>query len=91
MAVLPDIDPNPSNFVSAGIVSTTTVLVGCLLRLEPNLDIKVCAASYCDTPPFLVCRFSCNFFCLYSVVLHTVNSFICCLVPSVTFLILVLV
>ena len=41
MAVLPDIDPNPSNFVSAGIVSTTTVLVGCLVRLEPNTDIKV--------------------------------------------------
>lgn len=40
MAVLPDIDPNPSNFVSAGIVSTTSVLVGCLLRLEPNNDIK---------------------------------------------------
>ena len=33
--------PNADNFVSAGIITTRSVLVGCLLRLEPNLQTKV--------------------------------------------------
>ena len=39
--VLPDIDPNHDNFVAASIVKTSNVLVGCLLRLEPNYQTKV--------------------------------------------------
>ncbi len=39
--MITDIDPNPDNFVSAGIVNTTAVLVGCLVRLEPNKQTKV--------------------------------------------------
>lgn len=35
------IDPNPDNFVSAGIINTKMALVGCLLRLEPNKDKMV--------------------------------------------------
>ncbi|GFV25764.1 hypothetical protein TNCV_3867341 [Trichonephila clavipes] len=34
--LLEGIDPNPENFVCAGIIHTSTVQVGCLLRLEPN-------------------------------------------------------
>jgi AP-2 complex subunit alpha len=36
MGILDGIDPNPDNFVCAGIVHTTMHQVGCLLRLEPN-------------------------------------------------------
>ncbi|KAF6203805.1 hypothetical protein GE061_002140 [Apolygus lucorum] len=36
MALLDNIDPNPDNFVCAGIVHTSTAQIGCLLRLEPN-------------------------------------------------------
>ncbi|CAB4064269.1 AP2A [Lepeophtheirus salmonis] len=31
-----NIDPNPENFVCAGIIHTRFVQIGCLLRLEPN-------------------------------------------------------
>lgn len=41
MSVLDAIDPNPDNFVSAGILNTKAALIGCLLRLEPNKDKKV--------------------------------------------------
>jgi AP-2 complex subunit alpha len=36
MAILDGIDPNPDNFVCAGVLHTSLVKVGCLLRLEPN-------------------------------------------------------
>jgi len=36
------IDPNPDNYVGGAILSSTTVLVGCLLRLEPNKQTEVC-------------------------------------------------
>jgi len=36
LSVLDGVDPNPENFVCAGILHTTTVQVGCLARLEPN-------------------------------------------------------
>ncbi|KAM6981305.1 AP-2 complex subunit alpha-2-like [Aplochiton taeniatus] len=35
-ALLDGVDPNPSNFVGAGVIHTKTTQVGCLLRLEPN-------------------------------------------------------
>ena len=41
MAVLEGVDPNPDNFVCAGIIKTKTVQVGCLLRLEPNKQAQV--------------------------------------------------
>ena len=45
--MISDIDPNPDNFVSAGIVNTTSVLVGCLVRLEPNKQTKVRIVCVC--------------------------------------------
>lgn len=39
--LLEGIDPNPENFVCAGIVHTSTLQVGCLLRLEPNRQAQV--------------------------------------------------
>ncbi|KAF5922494.1 hypothetical protein HPG69_005121, partial [Diceros bicornis minor] len=35
-ALLDNVDPNPENFVGAGIIQTKALQVGCLLRLEPN-------------------------------------------------------
>ena len=41
-SILPDVDPNPDNFVSAGVLHMSIDgKVGCLLRLEPNRDAKV--------------------------------------------------
>lgn len=39
--ILENVDPNPENFVCAGIVHTKTTQVGCLLRLEPNKQAQV--------------------------------------------------
>uniref|UniRef100_UPI0037E72B4E AP-2 complex subunit alpha-2-like isoform X2 n=1 Tax=Semicossyphus pulcher TaxID=241346 RepID=UPI0037E72B4E len=36
VALLDSVDPNPANFVGAGVVHTKSTQVGCLLRLEPN-------------------------------------------------------
>lgn len=41
MQLLDGIDPNPDNFVCAGIVHTRTQQVGCLLRLEPNKQAQM--------------------------------------------------
>lgn len=41
--ILEDVDPNPSNIVGAGVLHTShSGKVGCLLRLEPNREAKVC-------------------------------------------------
>ena len=40
-SVLEGVDPNPENFVSAGIIHTKNVQIGCLLRLEPNSQAHV--------------------------------------------------
>jgi AP-2 complex subunit alpha len=44
--ILEDIDPNPNNLVAAGVLHMSTEgKVGCLLRLEPNQEAKVCSLS----------------------------------------------
>uniref|UniRef100_A0A8C8YY27 AP-2 complex subunit alpha n=1 Tax=Prolemur simus TaxID=1328070 RepID=A0A8C8YY27_PROSS len=40
-ALLEEVDPNPANFVGAGIIHTKTSQTGCLLRLEPNLQAQM--------------------------------------------------
>uniref|UniRef100_A0A4W5MDK9 AP-2 complex subunit alpha n=1 Tax=Hucho hucho TaxID=62062 RepID=A0A4W5MDK9_9TELE len=40
-ALLDGVDPNPSNFVGAGVIHTKTTQVGCLLRLEPNIQAQM--------------------------------------------------
>jgi len=35
------IDPNPNNSVGAGIIKTKSAQIGCLLRLEPNLQANM--------------------------------------------------
>jgi len=48
MQLLDGIDPNPDNFVCAGIIHTRNQAVGCLLRLEPNKQAQVvCLPSHC--------------------------------------------
>ncbi|XP_069803277.1 AP-2 complex subunit alpha-1 isoform X2 [Dendropsophus ebraccatus] len=40
-ALLENVDPNPDNYVGAGIIQTKSVQVGCLLRLEPNIQAQM--------------------------------------------------
>ena len=42
---LSGIDPNPDNFVCAGIIHTRAVQIGVLLRLEPNKQAEVRISS----------------------------------------------
>ena len=39
--LLENIDPNPDNFVCAGIIHTRSLQIGTLLRLEPNKQAQV--------------------------------------------------
>ena len=41
MSLLQNVDPNPENFVCAGIIKARTVQIGTLLRLEPNRQAQV--------------------------------------------------
>ncbi|XP_016397113.1 AP-2 complex subunit alpha-2-like isoform X3 [Sinocyclocheilus rhinocerous] len=40
MALLENVDPNPENFVCAGVIQTKAQQVGSLLRLEPNAQAQ---------------------------------------------------
>jgi AP-2 complex subunit alpha len=43
LEILPDVDPNPSNIVAAGVLHMSVEgKVGCLIRMEPNREAKVC-------------------------------------------------
>ncbi|XP_077941467.1 AP-2 complex subunit alpha-2 isoform X2 [Gasterosteus aculeatus] len=41
VALLDAVDPNPTNFVGAGVIHTKSTQVGCLLRLEPNTQAEM--------------------------------------------------
>ncbi|XP_046543932.1 AP-2 complex subunit alpha-2-like [Haliotis rubra] len=41
VSILEGIDPNPDNFVSAGILHTRSSQTGCLVRLEPNKQVEM--------------------------------------------------
>ncbi len=41
MQLLENIDPNPENYVCAGIIHTRNLQIGTLLRLEPNSQAQV--------------------------------------------------
>ncbi|KAJ8394963.1 hypothetical protein AAFF_G00040860 [Aldrovandia affinis] len=41
VALLDQVDPNPTNYVGAGVIHTKTTQVGCLLRLEPNTQAQM--------------------------------------------------
>jgi len=49
--ILDGIDPNPNNLVAAGVLHMSVEgKVGCLLRMEPNRDAKVCiTCTFCNT------------------------------------------
>lgn len=38
---MPNIDPNPENYVCAGIIHTQAAQIGTLVRMEPNKQAKV--------------------------------------------------
>ena len=40
--ILPDVDPNPKNIVGCAVFQAESGKIGCLLRLEPNYEQKVC-------------------------------------------------
>lgn len=46
MALLDNVDPNPENYVCAGVVQSKSQQVGCLLRLEPNAQAQVHTNTY---------------------------------------------
>ncbi|CAN9506899.1 unnamed protein product, partial [Ophioblennius macclurei] len=41
VALLDGVDPNPANFVGAGVIHTKSTQVGCLIRLEPNTQAEM--------------------------------------------------
>jgi len=48
--ILDGIDPNPNNLVAAGVLHMSVDgKVGCLLRLEPNRDAKLCRLTVRST------------------------------------------
>ncbi|KIJ26918.1 hypothetical protein M422DRAFT_191591 [Sphaerobolus stellatus SS14] len=48
--VLDDIDPNPVNLVAAGVLHTSEAgKVGCLVRVEPNREAKLCRLTVRST------------------------------------------
>ncbi|RDB28424.1 AP-2 complex subunit alpha [Hypsizygus marmoreus] len=48
--LLDDIDPNPNNLVAAGVLHMSVEgKVGCLLRLEPNREAKLCRLTLRST------------------------------------------
>ncbi|KAI0047833.1 Adaptor protein complex AP-2 alpha subunit [Auriscalpium vulgare] len=48
--LLTDVDPNPNNLVGAAVLHTSVDgKVGCLLRLEPNRDAKLCRLTVRST------------------------------------------
>ncbi|KIJ68452.1 hypothetical protein HYDPIDRAFT_173169 [Hydnomerulius pinastri MD-312] len=50
LEILDEIDPNPSNIVGAGVLHTSVEgKVGCLLRLEPNREAKLCRLTVRST------------------------------------------
>ena len=48
-ALLDGVDPNPTNFVGAGVIHTKNTQVGCLLRLEPNTQAQVHTHTHART------------------------------------------
>jgi len=48
--ILPDVDPSPSNIVGAGVLHMSVGgKVGCLLRVEPNREAKLCRITVRST------------------------------------------
>uniref|UniRef100_A0A7N8XFM1 AP-2 complex subunit alpha n=1 Tax=Mastacembelus armatus TaxID=205130 RepID=A0A7N8XFM1_9TELE len=45
-ALLDNVDPNPENYVCAGVIQTKSQQVGCLLRLEPNAQAQVAHTAH---------------------------------------------
>ncbi|XP_057365217.1 AP-2 complex subunit alpha-like [Daphnia carinata] len=65
MKLLDGIDPNPENYVSAGIIHTRTQQIGCLLRLEPNRQAqmyRLTIRSSKDSVAKLICELLCDQF-----------------------------
>ena len=43
--ILEGVDPNPKNFVGCAVFQVEKGKTGCLLRLEPNTEQKVCLSE----------------------------------------------
>ncbi|XP_030845239.1 AP-2 complex subunit alpha-2 isoform X3 [Strongylocentrotus purpuratus] len=61
IGLLDGVDPNPENFVGAGIVHTKTQQVGCLMRLEPNQQARMYRLTLRTSKPD-VSRVLCDLF-----------------------------
>lgn len=53
VALLDGVDPNPANFVGAGVIHSKCTQVGCLLRLEPNTQAQVKVKKHTHTHRFI--------------------------------------
>jgi len=63
--LLENIDPNPDNFVCAGIIHTRSAQIGCLLRLEPNKQaqmFRLTVRTSKDTVSQHICEVLCENF-----------------------------
>jgi len=63
--LLENIDPNPDNFVCAGIIHTRSLQIGTLLRLEPNKQAqmyRLTVRSSKDTVSQHICQVLCEQF-----------------------------
>uniref|UniRef100_A0A8C7S011 AP-2 complex subunit alpha n=1 Tax=Oncorhynchus mykiss TaxID=8022 RepID=A0A8C7S011_ONCMY len=64
-ALLENVDPNPENYVCAGVIQTKAQQVGCLLRLEPNAQAQVRTRPGEQVTHNCPCSFSLSFFLLF--------------------------
>ena len=79
VSVISGIDPNPDNFVSASVITTQNMLVGCLLRLEPKRDasgdVSVCLTLVHVCQSHTSISIGCAF-----IRIHCISSFYRCIV-----------
>ncbi|XP_041472385.1 AP-2 complex subunit alpha-2-like isoform X3 [Lytechinus variegatus] len=61
IGLLDGVDPNPENFVGAGIVHTKNQQVGCLMRLEPNQQARMYRLTLRTSKP-VVSKVLCDLF-----------------------------
>ena len=77
-SLLEGIDPNPDNFVLAGVIHTSAFQTGCLFRLEPNKQANV---SIWDVRfsreqrkiSLYICTAICVWLCMYGYLCMTMN------------------
>eukprot|EP01135_Chromosphaera_perkinsii_P002589 Nk52_evm105s224 gene=Nk52_evmTU105s224 len=55
---LDNVDPNPHNFVGSGVIESKSGKIGCLVRLEPNLEAKMYRVTVRASVPSVAAKVS---------------------------------